>query len=110
VQVNQSLLIANNWGIPNGFEDGMKDAINEAAAALITDYGVLHLPQYYRRLYDFESNDGDKPFREHLVDLLSNRLTLVQTAKAGEGLFKDYFLSGRCPESDLPWNTEEIDW
>ncbi|CZR55513.1 uncharacterized protein PAC_05401 [Phialocephala subalpina] len=70
----------------------------------------MYLPQYYRKLWNFKSNDGKQLFRDAMEGLIDNTLTLARDSKAGQGDFIDFFLCESLEYEEIPWDLDEDHW
>jgi hypothetical protein len=92
------------------FKDTAKTVVGLAQHALAKNKSVA-LPQYFRLCYDqkYKSDEGQAAVRKLLGPLLKKNLVLDKsTNRAGQGPFKDFFLSFQVDK--YPWDESQIDW
>jgi hypothetical protein len=96
--------------VNNNFKDTAKTIVGLAEFAL-DEKGHVVLPQYFRLCHDqkYKSEEGQAAVRKLLGPLLKKNLVLDKsTSRAGQGPFKDCFLSFQV--DTYPWDESQIDW
>ena len=96
--------------VNGNLKDTANTMVGLAKVAHDKNKGVA-LPQYFRLCYDqkYKSDEGQKAVRKLLGPLLKKNLVLDKsTNRAGQGPFKDFFLSFQVDK--YPWDESQIDW
>jgi hypothetical protein len=96
--------------VDGNLKDTAKTIVGLAKHALDNNNSVA-LPRYFRLCYDhkYKSEEGQAAVRKLLGPLLKKNLVLDKsTNRAGQGPFKDFFLSFQVDK--YPWDESQIDW
>jgi hypothetical protein len=86
-------------------------AFNEIIAKSHSPTNVFRTAHYFRELSDCTNNENVHVFRDDdLIKLLSGELIFSTGVESGRDPWYDSFFCVDVETTDLPWDTEVVDW